>query len=67
MLTPEGFQRFPRGRHAALGRILAALPDALRGVGLCRDIEQALIGFGVLHDGRGLATPWTALKVEKAL
>jgi hypothetical protein len=27
MLTPEGFERFPRRRHTALGHVFTALPD----------------------------------------
>ena len=55
MLTPEGFERFPRRRRAALGHVFTALPDAFFGVCLCRDIEQALIGFSVLYYRGGLA------------
>src|ERR1039457_8918 len=39
----------------SLSGILQALADALAGVGASRDVEQALIGFGVLHDYRSLA------------
>jgi hypothetical protein len=55
MLTPEGFERFPRRRHTAFGHVFTALPDAFVSVCLCCDIEQALIGFSVLHHCGGLA------------
>src|ERR1700722_195097 len=55
MLTAERFQRFPRRPDAAFSHILAALPDAFLGVCLGCDIEQTLIGCGVLHHRRGLA------------
>jgi hypothetical protein len=55
MLAPEGFQGFPRGKDAAFGNIFAALQDAFFGVCPRRNIEQALIGFSVLHNRGGLA------------
>jgi hypothetical protein len=55
MLTPKRFERFPRRSHAALGHVFTTLPDAFFDVCLCRDIEQALIGFSVLHYRGGLA------------
>jgi hypothetical protein len=38
----------------SLPLVLQALPDSLFGVCLSGDIEQALVGFGVLHNGRCL-------------
>src|ERR1039458_9124765 len=34
--------------------VVQALTDAFLGVGLSGNVEQALIGFSVLHDGRRL-------------
>ena len=34
--------------------VLQTLADALRGFDLRDDVEQALVSFGVLHDGLGL-------------
>jgi hypothetical protein len=36
-------------------RILQALPDTFLYVGARCNVEQSLIGFGVLHNGRSLA------------
>ena len=43
------------GRTPALAHVLQALADALARVGLSCNIQQPLIGFGVLHNGGGLA------------
>ena len=32
--------------------VLEALADAVFGIGFGSDVKQALVGFGVLHDGR---------------
>jgi hypothetical protein len=37
---------------ASVGYVIQALTDAFLGIGLGSNIEQSLIGFGVLHDGR---------------
>ncbi len=50
MDAAEHFQSFPRRTHAALLYILKPLPDSLSHVGLSRDVEETLIGFGILHD-----------------
>lgn len=55
MFPPEGFQRFPCRRHAAFSNVRAPLADAFFRVRLCRNVEQVLIGFGILHDGGVLA------------
>src|ERR1700730_9532176 len=50
MDAAERFQRFTRRTHAALVYVIKPLADSLNRVGLRRDVEEALIGFGVLHD-----------------
>jgi hypothetical protein len=50
MNAAEEFQSFPRRAHTALFYILKSLPDSLDGIGLRCDVEQALIGFSILHD-----------------
>jgi hypothetical protein len=55
MIPPEGFKRFPCGIGAAFGHVLATLPDAFLGVSLSRNVKQALIRCGILHDGGSLA------------
>src|ERR1700687_2381741 len=50
MVAPERFQSFTRRTHTTLLYILDALPDSLKCIGLRGDVEQALIGFGILHD-----------------
>src|SRR5689334_6326696 len=36
-------------------RLLQPLPDAFAGISARRNVKQALIGFGILHDGGSLA------------
>lgn len=43
-----------RRASAPMGHVIKPLTDAFRGIGLCGNIEQSLIGFGVLYDGRCL-------------
>jgi hypothetical protein len=50
MVAPEHFQSFPRRTHTTPLYIFDALPDSLKGIGLRGDVEQALIGFRILHD-----------------
>jgi hypothetical protein len=50
MDAAERFQGFTRRTHAAFLHVLKALADSLKRVGLSRDVEEALIGFGILHD-----------------
>ena len=40
---------------ASVSDIIAALPDPFQRISLCRNIEQPLIGGGILHHGRSLA------------
>jgi hypothetical protein len=47
----ELVEKLPRGPTLSFFRTLKALPDAFLGVGMRSNIEQSLIGFGVLHDG----------------
>ncbi len=51
MTAPEYFERFARRAHAALLHVFQALADAFLRIRLRGDIQQALIGFGVLYDG----------------
>src|SRR2546429_9011432 len=50
MDAAEHFKSFARRTHAALLYVLKPLPDSLNGIGLCRDVEEALIGLSILHD-----------------
>jgi hypothetical protein len=54
MAAPEDFQRFASRTHAALFQVFEALTDAFEYICLRGDIQEALIGFGILHDGFGL-------------
>lgn len=47
----EFIEKLPRGPSLSFFPTLKALPDTFLGVGLSSNIEQSLIGFGVLHDG----------------
>lgn len=48
----EVLEKLPRWADLPLCRVRQALADALLGIGARSNIEQALVGFGVLHDGR---------------
>src|SRR5207244_10905123 len=50
MVAPEHFQSFTRRTHTTLLYVFEALPDSLKRIGLCGNVEQALIGFRILHD-----------------
>lgn len=50
MIAAEGLQSLTRGAHTTLLYIFDALSDTLKCIGLCGDVEQALIGFGILDD-----------------
>src|SRR5437016_14030961 len=50
MVAAEDFQSFTRRTHTTLLYVFEALPDALKRIGLCGNVEQALIGLGILHD-----------------
>jgi hypothetical protein len=46
----ELVEKLPRGPSLSFFRTFKALPDAFLSVGMGSNIEQSLIGFGVLHD-----------------
>src|SRR2546421_12421952 len=50
MVAAEHLQCFTRRTHTTLLYVFEALPDSLKRIGLCGNVEQALIGFGILHD-----------------
>src|SRR5438876_10328686 len=50
MVAAEHFQSFTRRTHPTLLCVFEALPDALKRIGLRGDVEQPLIGLGILHD-----------------
>ena len=50
-LIEGGFRR----RSATMRNIVQALTDAFAGVGTGSEVEEALVGFGILHDGCRLA------------
>jgi hypothetical protein len=50
MVAAEHLQCFTRGTHRMLLCVFDALPDSLKSNGLRGNVEQALIGFGILHD-----------------
>ena len=43
-----------RRASASVGHVIKPLMDAFLGISLGGNIEQSLIGLGVLYDGRGL-------------
>lgn len=55
MLRPELGEEFPDGSHIASAGVFEALPDSFASVRLRGDVEQALIGFGILNHGPSLA------------
>jgi len=48
----EVSEKLSRGPEPTLFGVLKALTDALRGMGTGGYVEQALIGFGILYNGR---------------
>ena len=50
MVALERFQSFARRTHKKLLYVFDALPDSLKRIGLCGNVEQALIDFRILHD-----------------
>jgi len=50
----EVLENLPRRTDFALFYVLQTLTDALFSIGSCGNVKQALISFGVLHDGRSL-------------
>src|SRR5229473_1220834 len=55
MDAAEHFQSFTRRTYAAFLYVLKPLTDTLNRVGLRSDVEQALIGFSILHNRFRLA------------
>jgi hypothetical protein len=55
MVAREHLQRLARRTHATLFQVFHALTDAFLSIRLCGDIQQSLIGFGILHDRFGLS------------
>jgi hypothetical protein len=54
MLRFKFGEKLPRWPRPSLFHILQSLPDAFLFIRAGCDVEQALIGFGVLHNGRSL-------------
>jgi len=50
----EAFEKLPRWPQFSLLCILQALPDTFFGIGTRRNVEQTLICFSILHNGRRL-------------
>src|SRR5208282_3949937 len=44
-----------RQASPSVGHVIQALADAFRGIGLRSNVEQSLIGFGVVWEGRWIA------------
>src|ERR1035441_2538101 len=55
MFPANSVKRFLGRPCAAPGYVIKPLANALVHIGAGGDVEQALIGFGVLHNGLGLA------------
>src|ERR1019366_10442457 len=55
MLRLELGKKFPSGSSLPAARFFEPLADALVHIGLRGDVQQALIGLGVLHDCLSLA------------
>ena len=53
MLGFEVREKLPCRPNLPFPDILQALTDAFLCIGAGGDVEQALIGFGILYDGRG--------------
>jgi hypothetical protein len=45
----QGFKYFVGRASAAVLYVFEALADSFRGVGLCSEVEELLVGFSVLH------------------
>jgi len=54
MLGFERFEKFPGGPKLSFSHILQTLTDPLFRINARGNVEQALIGFSILHDGRRL-------------
>ena len=55
MLRPEFGEEFSGGLCLAASRVFQSLADAFLGAGAGGNVEQALVGFRVLHHCRGFA------------
>jgi hypothetical protein len=51
----EFVEKFLRGPNLSFFRVLQALTDAFLCIDAGDNVERALIGFGILHDGRCLS------------
>jgi hypothetical protein len=54
MFAADVVEYLSRRASASVGYVIKALADAFRCVGTGRNVEQALISLGVLHDSRCL-------------
>jgi hypothetical protein len=55
MLPSNSVKRILGRTCAAVGYVIKPLADALVHIGTGGDVEQSLIGFGILHNSLGLA------------
>src|SRR5579863_2122458 len=55
MLGAEFFEGLSRGFVSAALQVLHALANAFAGIGAGSDVEEPLVGVGILHDRLGLA------------
>jgi hypothetical protein len=55
MMAPELFESLTGWANSPLLYIFKTLPNSLGRVCMCGNVEQALIGFSILHDGFGLS------------
>lgn len=55
MAAPKDFERFASRTHAALFKVFEALTNAFEYICLRCDIQEALIGFGILNDRFGFS------------
>ena len=51
----ELFKDLARGPHFTVASVFEPLSNPFPGICLCGNIEQSLIGFSILHDGRSLS------------
>jgi hypothetical protein len=54
MLCSEILEKLPRPPHLPVFRVVQTLTDVFLCIGASGNVEQTLIGFGILHDGRCL-------------
>jgi hypothetical protein len=55
MFSADVVEYFFGGASESVGYVIKALTDTFHGVGTGRNVEQALIGLGILHDSRCFA------------